>query len=64
MDNSKTTNWPALHEAAETLKQQFRELNAEWFVDDCKNDGPCDMTPWNILAEVAIMKYLEKTDGA
>jgi hypothetical protein len=46
---------------ADALKAQFRTLNAEWFVDDAKNDGPCDMTPWNLLTTAAIEAMREPT---
>lgn len=49
-----------VHQVADALKAEFRTLSAEWFVDDKTNDGPCDMTPWCLLAQAA-MKAIRKT---
>lgn len=38
---------------ADAIKAEFRTLRAQWFVDDAANNGPCDMTPWNLLAIAA-----------
>lgn len=45
----------------DALKAEFRKLNAQWFVDDAKHDGPCDMTPWNLLTGAALDAMREPT---
>lgn len=50
-DHQQTTiTWDQIYLMADALKTEFRTLNPQWFVDDAKNDGPCDLTPWNLLA--------------
>lgn len=56
-------NWDAIYAAADALRAEFLTLNAQWFVDDQKVEGPRDCTPWNILAEAAIKAYLDKINA-
>jgi hypothetical protein len=46
---------------SDALKAKFRTLNVQWFVDDSKNDGPCDMAPWNLLTTAMIAEMREPT---
>lgn len=48
---------------SDALKAEFRTLNAQWFVDDAANDGPCDTTPWTLLAVAAIKAMREPTEA-
>lgn len=61
VEGMKDISSDILHDVADAIRDEFLTMGIQWFVDDHKDIGSRDCTPWNIMAEAAINKYLSSS---